>query len=345
MDRRPNTQSLQWFVDRNASGELDLDPPFQRRSVWSLDYQRYFVDTVLRGYPSPPIFLEVVIEPGEPSRYNVVDGKQRLSALFAFLNSEFNLEKHRSEEGDEDAYWTDLSTEVQRTALKYAFTVEEIADTSESELRDAFGRLNRNVARLTPQELRHAQFPGVFLERMESLAGARFWSDRGIFGAADIRRMRDIEFVSELFLLTMHGVEDGKREIIDQYYADYEDEIVDEAENREAFDQIMDSLRELKDLDWSRTRWTNLSDLYALWGAIDQLLFNEDAGLLDPAETARLLTEFSEQQAEIVVAARNREPLPGSSSDRRYFDAVRQGANKESNRTERIRIIADLLRA
>ena len=271
MDRRPNTQTIRWFVDRNAAGELELDPPFQRRSVWSLDYQRYFIDTLMRDYPSPPIFLEEVIDPGEPTQYNVIDGKQRLTAVFAFMNGEFNLAEYQKEEGFEDAYWVDLAKETQTNILRYPVTVEQIQDTNESELRDAFDRLNRNVARLTAQELRHAQFPGVFLERMESLAQARFWSDRRIFGAADIRRMRDIEFVSELFLLTMYGVIDGKREVLDQYYADYQDAIPDETSYRNDFDGVMDFLRNLKDLDWRATRWRNLSDLYGLWGAIKDL--------------------------------------------------------------------------
>lgn len=343
MDRKPNTQALQWFVDRNASGELDLDPPFQRRSVWSLDYQRYFVDTLMRDYPSPPIFLEIVIEPGEPTSYNVIDGKQRLTAIFSFMNGAFHLAGYQADEGHEDAYWVDLDKDVQKRVLKYSFTVEQIEDTSESELRDAFGRLNRNVARLTAQELRHAQFPGVFLERMETLAQGRFWSDRRIFGAADIRRMRDIEFVSELFLLTMHGVDDGKREILDQYYADYEDEIPDETSHRASFDATMDFLKSLKVLDWRETRWTNLSDLYGLWGAVNDL---RDADQLPGTrKAANRLTAFSETQADVVAASRERKPLPGTAQDRRYFDAVRQGANKDTNRRERISILADLLRS
>ena len=55
MDRRPNTQTVQWFLETDASGKLDLDPAYQRRSVWNPAYRRFYVDTILRDYPSPGI--------------------------------------------------------------------------------------------------------------------------------------------------------------------------------------------------------------------------------------------------------------------------------------------------
>src|SRR6478752_1986277 len=89
--RNPSTQPLQWFLEMQASGQLVLTPPFQRRGVWSAEYRRFFIDTVLRNFPSPAIFLGLRIEPGAPTRYEVIDGKQRLSALIDFVSGEFHL--------------------------------------------------------------------------------------------------------------------------------------------------------------------------------------------------------------------------------------------------------------
>jgi hypothetical protein len=340
MQRRPNTQNVQWFLTHFGSGQLVLDPPFQRRSVWSLDYRRSFVDTVLRDYPCPPIFLQEDTEPGRPTTWNVIDGKQRLSALIDFTNNEFHLGRYMAEEGLEDSFWSDLDTELQRSFSRYVLTVENIYETNESELREVFNRLNRNVDRLTSQELRHAQFPGVFLERMEALTEAPFWVAKGIATPAAIRRMRDVELVSELFLLTMHGILDGKSEVIDQYYAEYADGIPSEAEHRTAYDAILRYLDDLP-LDWKTTRWSNVNDLYALWGAARQERPLNRLPANDVA--ARRLTDFSETQAAIATAAKARAPLPGNDRDRRYYDAIRQGSNKENNRQESIRILAELL--
>lgn len=341
MERQPNTQNVKWFLEHYGSGQLMLDPPFQRRSVWSLDYRRSFIDTVLRDYPCPPIFLEEDSDPGRPTVFNVIDGKQRLLALIDFANNEFHLANYLADADYPDAYFQDLSTELQRAFVRYRLTVENITDTTEAELREAFNRLNRNVDRLTAQELRHAQFPGVFLDRMESLAEAPFWSEKRIATPANIRRMRDVEFVSELFLLTMHGVLDGNRSVIDEYYAEYSEELPDEHEHRAVYDKVLAYLEALP-LDWRATRWTNLGDLYSLWGAL-ATIYNDTSGFPEPAIAGQRLTDFSNAQSDLVEASRERRALPGQARDRRYFDAIRQGANKDTNRAERMKILIELL--
>jgi hypothetical protein len=46
MQRRPTTQDISWFLDLYKNGQLDLDPPYQRRSVWSRKHRRFFLDTI-----------------------------------------------------------------------------------------------------------------------------------------------------------------------------------------------------------------------------------------------------------------------------------------------------------
>jgi len=74
--RRHNLQTIAWFNDLYKRGLLDLDPPYQRRSVWNQAYKDAFIDTVLIEYPSPAIFLyEEISEEGQ-SKMHVVEGKQ-----------------------------------------------------------------------------------------------------------------------------------------------------------------------------------------------------------------------------------------------------------------------------
>ena len=53
MDRRVTTQDISWFIDLDRNGQLDLDPPYQRRSMWSTRDRRFFLDTDLSGLPEP----------------------------------------------------------------------------------------------------------------------------------------------------------------------------------------------------------------------------------------------------------------------------------------------------
>jgi hypothetical protein len=56
MKRRPTTQDITWFLDLDRNKQLDLDPPHQRRSVWTRKDKQFFLDTIFRDFPSPAIF-------------------------------------------------------------------------------------------------------------------------------------------------------------------------------------------------------------------------------------------------------------------------------------------------
>jgi len=72
----------------NAKDQLDLNPSYQRRSVWTPKDRRFFLDTVLRDYPTGPIFLHKSIDEGGSPTFHVVDGKQRLETIILFSKDE-----------------------------------------------------------------------------------------------------------------------------------------------------------------------------------------------------------------------------------------------------------------
>ena len=165
MQRRANTQTVNFFLEADANGQLDLDPPYQRRSAWSDEYRRFFIDTVIRGYPVPANIVDVETQVGAPTVYHVLDGKQRLLALLAFSRDEFHLGEHLADRGLSRVYFSRLPPEMQQTFVDYELPVENLRNTTEEELQQAFDRLNRNVARLNRMELRNARFDGQFITR------------------------------------------------------------------------------------------------------------------------------------------------------------------------------------
>jgi hypothetical protein len=317
-----------WFLELHDRRQLELDPPYQRRSVWNDEYKRYFVDTVLRGYPSPSIFIDVTIKPGAPATYNVIDGKQRLTSLIEFSEDVFDLGSLLKDLDLEDTYYSELPESMQKDFLEYTLTVETI-NGAKAELEAAFDRLNRNVARLNAQELRNARFSGEFIKLMTELADEEFWTKVGTVSTrARVRRMLDVEFVSELFILTMHGIQDGKASL-DTYYADYDEEIPEEMRFKRDFRRILRYLDSLE-LDWRYTRFRNLADLYSLWAAIRDL--QEANRLPDPDDAVERLQALEER----IVAGQDE-------GAQRYLIAARQGSNKDTNRDFRKQILEAVL--
>lgn len=85
------THTIAWFWKRFQQGELELQPPFQRNPVWQEKQQAYLIDTVLRGYPIPELYLQTIVDPTGEEKYVVVDGQQRIRACLEFLSGKFAL--------------------------------------------------------------------------------------------------------------------------------------------------------------------------------------------------------------------------------------------------------------
>jgi hypothetical protein len=88
MKRRPTTQDITWFLDLDRNKQLDLDPPYQRRSVWTRKDKQFFLNTIFRDFPSLAIFLHKSISCDGHVVHHVVDGKQRLPTILEFALAE-----------------------------------------------------------------------------------------------------------------------------------------------------------------------------------------------------------------------------------------------------------------
>lgn len=328
--RTPGPQTASWFLDLHSSRQLDLEPPYQRRSVWNLEYRQFFIDSVIRNYPTQSIFLDVTIDPDGPTKYRVLDGKQRLTSLIRFTQNEFSTPESLADLGLSDTYYADLPREIRARILGYLFTVESVTNVTSAELNQAFDRLNRNVARLNKQELRHAQYGGVFITKMERLADDVFWEVIGLVTPARRRRMLDVEYVSELYILATLGVQDGK-EYLDRIYAEFDDEIPQEREADALFRRVRKFVTEIDlHLPLAQTRFSNVADFYSLWAALTTLLGEATAPA--PEEAGDRLATFA---LELEVQ--------DSSRARSYVLAARQGSNKAANREARAATLRDVL--
>lgn len=335
IDRTPRVYDVDWFNDLIAFKRLDLEPPYQRYSVWGRGYREYFIDTVLKNFPCPSIFLHKE-ETAEGPLYHVVDGKQRLLAIFDFQANEFPLARDRDEHSGK--YFEDLPPQVRTQFGNYEIPVEILTTDSVGDLREAFDRLNRNVRRLNRQELRHARHDGPFIALMETLARERFWTTSGIGTPARVRNMRDVEFVSEIFLLTACGVQDGHPDVLDRAYAMYDDEesFQDVENHRATYEECRGVMERLGSPFLRSSRFNNLHDFYSLWAAF--LHHVDVADHIDHDATRIQLQEFSER---VTFPERI---LPNDEDGLRYSDAVRQGANKGTNRRVRAEILERLIR-
>ncbi len=145
---------------------INLRPEYQRRLVWDDIKRSLFLESLLLNIPIPPLFLYEV----ELSRYEVMDGQQRLSAIVVFYSNNFYLRGlERCKELNAIKY-NDLPTLLKRglDRRRLSLTVLVVSSSSETTIqindirKIVFERLNTGGQHLNNQELRNCLYAGKF---------------------------------------------------------------------------------------------------------------------------------------------------------------------------------------
>lgn len=264
--RSPTTKDVGLLHQLFNSNQLSLAPEFQRNSVWPTAAKAYLIDTILNDRPIPLLFIQRMTSPqtGRPI-YTVIDGQQRLRAIFEFMDDRYRLAKGTRKFSNKR--FSELDSIFQNQITNYDLIVQELSGYSDDDIRDMFVRINRYVVQLSPQEMRHAKGSGRFHDFVEKLGKDKFWKDNKVFSPKMLRRMRSVEFSAELTILLIEGPQD-KKSSVDLYYGRYQHKFTQAAHIKgQLTNYLRWILRALP--DFSTTRYRKPVDLYSLIGAVD----------------------------------------------------------------------------
>lgn len=167
-----NAQQVSIFLDSFKS--LNLNPVFQRNSIWKIDDRKKFIKTILEGMPCPTVFLfERWDNKKKKVIKDVIDGKQRLETIFLFcgkLSPDKLLidpdKKKYIKKWLKDFRYSALLQEQIRTFSNFSIPVGHIKlkDTSDGsdqgigDVIEAFVRINTQGRPLTKQEQTNARY-------------------------------------------------------------------------------------------------------------------------------------------------------------------------------------------
>lgn len=336
-------QIIQWFRDEYRKGTLIIKPPFQRKPVWGTKQKCNLIESILLGMPIPEIYIQRVVSAEGEVQYALVDGQQRIRTVLQFIGSEldpkeqehnqFILEKLKDNSPWKNLTFAELSPEQKISFYNYSFAVRFLRTNDEQEIRDVFRRLNEFQSELKPQELRNAVFSGPFVQLAEKYADDEYWAENRIISAALIRRMNDIEFVSELFIGIMHGPQGGSAKDINEYYEryeDYEDEFPGQKEVKGLFELTLKTIKKLLP-NIKETRWGNKTDFYTLFIAIGTQLRTNTLPANAISNLRKTVVNFGEKVSKRLADENAR----ASKEVVRYVRAVEKGANDKKRRADR----------
>lgn len=177
--------------------QINTNPDYQRPSVWTKNQKQLLIDSILHDYDIPKIYLHEV----DKNKYDVVDGQQRIRAIWSFYDNEYPLPKDADPiNGIEikNKRYSELEPEISDIIDTYNLDFV-ILDKNDEEIREMFLRL-QNGTSLKAQEKRNA-IPSKMRDFVKSVSSHQFF-DKVNF--KDSRFTYDL-IAAQMCLLAING--------------------------------------------------------------------------------------------------------------------------------------------
>ena len=268
---------------------INVDAEYQRAKVWSKAQKALLIDSILRGFDIPKIFLRKQTE-GSPHLFDVIDGKQRLTAIWEFVSDEFTLLRDTGSFpglGDLGGKrWSDLPVPAKDRLQFSNITVSRIDEATEDEISDLFLRLQRGEP-LKAAEKRNAMRGPVRDFVANCLSQHELWPMTGIRAS---RFGREEHAAIILVLVSNGGPAALKGADLHRLYADLD---FDPSGNDATSTlQLLDRLKEVASINegFIQTRW-GLVDL-----AVSLMRMVQEDQRASPEAIMRFFMQFEEER-------------------------------------------------
>ncbi|MBA7509711.1 hypothetical protein ES705_01675 [subsurface metagenome] len=188
-----------------------IDRTYQRESgTWKKADEQYFIDTILRGFGMPPIFLHK-----KNGNHFIVDGQQRLYSIWKFKDEKLELSDKYSDDvindrknkeknnGKGALKYSELHKDWQDRIDSYPLPIIYLENYDDEEIRDLFRRLQHGKP-LIPGEILNA-YPGDIILAMRDLSENRFFTNVVPIKA---KRYKHYHIAAQLMFLESEGIKD-----------------------------------------------------------------------------------------------------------------------------------------
>lgn len=326
MKTSTETKLIRSLLNELQSGNLVPNPDFQRNLVWSNKDKINFIDTVLKGFPFPEIYIavgEVDLKTAHGIEM-LVDGQQRITTLQQY----FTASKSLKLEPPICAY-VDLSPDQKRNFLNYEVAVRNLGIVSSEEIKQVFLRINATSYSVNAMETHNARYRGPLKQCADEIAEDKFFEEHKMFSAREIRRMDDVVYTLTIIICMLSNYFNRKDEL-EVYLERFNDEFLEAADIKLRFSTTKKFIEDCRFYISSRA-WKK-TDFLVLFVELDRLI-NKEKILLDASRVSEALNVFYEK-------------LDGPKTDEdviTYDRTTIQATNDRANRINRARVIRKVM--
>lgn len=348
---KTTTKSILDLLNLYERGHLNLEPGFQRQSVWTERDRAKLIDSILRNYPLPAIFLYKREDNGHLV-FDVIDGKQRIESVFMFMGKIRGRFYTRTQlSGSDEVEWVDWQL-MKRRGLQHLMTGYEIpvieVDGETGDIINVFVRINSTGKALTRQEQRHARYyNSPFLKEAARLANRfeGYFVENGIFSPGQISRMKHVELMCELMLSLVQGDVLNKKTALDRVMST---KSIDGRQLAKASRMVTTTLNRIKRMfpQLKSIRLRQITDFYSLAVLVGK--FEQEGMILTDRRLNRLAWELLKAFAIRVDEVRElQRKAKGARQDqelyRDYLLTVSQMTDDVAQRRKREQILRGIL--
>jgi hypothetical protein len=347
-----NTINALTLMFRNR--QINLEPGFQRNSVWTSNDRRRLVQSIAAGYPLPNVFLYARSNNGRLV-YDVIDGKQRLESILMFTRiggfkrDSFDVKLDLGE-GHQWYDWTAIKKRFPDLRAKFeAYPIQTVQVTGDlKDIVDLFVRINSTGKRLTSGEKRNARFyKSRFLKEADHLVGRfhKYLRNERILSPAQIDRMKGTELFAELLMSIHKGGPINKKTALDRAIGNDEINANVLGKISREFIRTMNVLKRMFP-DLRETRFHNSAEFYTLFLLVWEM--DRDKFVLAENRRNRVASVLLRRLSTGVDELRDqlRRARPAKTGQKLYADyllTVQGDTDSSANRERRRELLRNLL--
>jgi hypothetical protein len=213
-ERTVKTQTIEYdletMVKKIDRSVIKLNPEYQRKHRWNVETSSRLIESLILNIPIPFVYISQDVDVDEEledgiARYSVIDGQQRLTAIYEFFKNKYSLTNLDVLNNLNGCTYSQLPPFLIRRLEERSIRCLRIDSTVDQQIKyDIFERLNSGSVKLEPQELRNATCRGPFKELIKKLSKNALFAELAQLDPKGkrVQKMEDEELILRYFALT-----------------------------------------------------------------------------------------------------------------------------------------------
>lgn len=209
-------KNLKAMRDNPQKDTIDFDSPIQRKSgMWDEKRKSLLIHSILMGslYSVPTVYFRKDMLEDKKYQYSVIDGIQRITTIFSYIDNEFSLTEVPPVIVDgvtydvSGMYFKDLETDLQQEIVRFKLKIEafepESGDTEEyvnNTIEEIFSRINSAVP-LTSAQLCKAKAGTDVAILINEMLSSKFFTEGCCFTKGQLKASDDQRCLLQLMMI------------------------------------------------------------------------------------------------------------------------------------------------